>query len=238
MRFARQGQEAPKFIFKETKPGKIHFASVGEGIDTIVFVHGSPGSWSAFSRFLMDEDLKKAGRLISVDRPRFGLSEPKTPEPSLREQSRRIAEALQKDGVVNNAILVGHSLGGPVIVRMAADYPDLVKGLVLVAPSMDPEIQRRQWYNYAAKFPPVKWGLSKDWVHSNEEIYPLEIELKWLADRSLASKPPPSLSKEWMTSSFRRVTRTMSKKLSRAPGAWTSAVSMASTTSSPGDVRI
>ena len=131
MRFARQGQEAPEFIFKESNPGKIHFASVVEGTDAIAFVHGSPGSWRAFSRFLMDEDLKKVGRLISVDRPGFGLSEPKTPERSLREQSRRIAEALQKDGVVENSILVGHWLGGPVIVRMAADYPEFVKGLVL-----------------------------------------------------------------------------------------------------------
>ena len=83
IRFARQRQEPPQFIIKETNPGRIHFASVGEGADTIVFVRGSPGSWSAFSRFLMDEDLKKAGRLISVDRPSYGLSEPKTPERSL-----------------------------------------------------------------------------------------------------------------------------------------------------------
>ncbi len=79
----------------------------------------------------MDEDLKKVGRLISVDRPGFGLSEPKKPERSLHEQSRRIAEALQKDSVVENSILVGHWLGGPVIVCMAADYPEFVKGLVL-----------------------------------------------------------------------------------------------------------
>jgi len=85
---------------------------------------------------------------------------------------------------------VGHSLGGPVIVRMAADCPDLVKGLALFAPSMDPEIQKRQWYNYAAKFPPVKWGLSKDWVCSNEEIYPLEIALNWLAEPLPCIKPP------------------------------------------------
>ena len=138
----------------------------------------------------MDENLKKTGRLISVYRPGFGLSEPKKPERSLREQSRSIAEGLQKNGVVNNAILVGHSLGGPVIVRMAADYLELVKGLVLVAPPMDPEIQKRQWYNYVPKFPPVKWGLSKDWVYSNEEIYPLENELKWLAEPLPCINPP------------------------------------------------
>lgn len=36
MRSARQGQEAPEFIFKETNPGRIHFASLGEGTDTMV----------------------------------------------------------------------------------------------------------------------------------------------------------------------------------------------------------
>ena len=35
IRFARQGQEPPEFDFQETDPGKIHFASVGEGTDTI-----------------------------------------------------------------------------------------------------------------------------------------------------------------------------------------------------------
>ena len=52
--------------------------------------------------------------------------------------------------------------------HITADYLELVKELVLVAASMDPEIQKWQWYNYVPKFPPVKWGLSKDWVHSNE----------------------------------------------------------------------
>ena len=40
------------------------------------------------------------------------------------------------------------------------------------------------------KFPPVKWGLSKDWVHINEEIYPLENELKWLAEPLPCINPP------------------------------------------------
>ena len=237
MRSARQGQEAPEFIFKKTNPGRIHLASLGKGTGTIVFVPGSPSSFGAFSRFLMDENLMKTGRLLSVYRPGFGLSEPKNPERSLREQSHRINEGLQKNDVVNNAILVGHSLGEPVIEHMAADYLELVKGLVLVAPSMDLEIQKRQRYNCVPKLPPVKWGLSKDWVHSKEEIYPLENELKWLAE-PLPCFKPPSLSKEWRTSSFRRVTRTMSKKLSRVPGTWTSAVSMASITSSLGEFPI
>ncbi len=45
--------------------------------------------------------------------------------------------------VVNQkTILVGHSLGGPVIARTAMDYPDLVDGLILVGGSIDPEMEK------------------------------------------------------------------------------------------------
>ncbi len=68
------------------------------------------------------------------------------------------------------------------IARLAADHPEFVKGLVLVAPSMDPELEKRKWFNYAAKFPPVKWSISKDWGNSNDEIFPHKSELKKLAE--------------------------------------------------------
>ncbi len=181
-RFRASDLDPPIFVTKETSPGSIHFASVGEGESTIVFVHGSPGSWSAFIRFLMDEDLRESGRLISVDRPGFGLSKPLEAVPSIEEQSRRIYDALAQAGVSNKVILVGHSLAGPVIARMALDYPEFVKGLILVAPSMDPELEKRKWYNYVAKFPLVKWSISKDWANSNDEIFPHKGELIELAE--------------------------------------------------------
>ncbi len=180
--FRAHGLDPPSFETRETNPGSIHFVSVGEGENSIVFVHGSPGSWSAFIRFLMNEDLRESGRLISVDRPGFGLSKPLKAVPSIEEQSRRIHEALSQSGVSKNVVLVGHSLAGPVIARMAFDYPDFVKGLILVAPSMDPELEKRKWYNYVAKFPLVKWSISKDWANSNDEIFPHKSELIELAE--------------------------------------------------------
>ena len=53
----------------KTNPVAIHFASIGEGENTVFFDHGPLGSWSAFIRFMMDEDLRDSARLISVDRP-------------------------------------------------------------------------------------------------------------------------------------------------------------------------
>lgn len=180
-RFRAKGLNPPAFINATFDGGSLHFASMGTGGTAIVFVHGSPGSWSAFMPYLMDDELTRLGRVISVDRPGFGESLPKRAEPSLMEQSRQIYEALSANGVSGNTVLIGHSLGGPVVARMAADYPDFVKGLVLVAPSMDPGLEKRKWFNYVAKFPVVKWGLSRAWVNSNDEIFPHKKELEELA---------------------------------------------------------
>lgn len=180
-RFLDRGLEPPEFIGIELGEKTLHLVSVGEGELTVVFVHGSPGSWNDYRRYLMNPKLKELGRLISIDRPGFGDSRPLRAEPSLEEQARQISAALERLGVSENAILVGHSLGGPVVARLAADYPRLARGQILVAPSMDPELEKRRWYNYAAKFPPVKWSISKAWGNSNDEIFPHKGELIELA---------------------------------------------------------
>lgn len=74
-------------------------------------------------------------------------------------------------------VLVGHSLGGPVACRLAMDYPALVGGLVLVAPSIDPALEKQEWYR-----PLLNWGLIRKWLPvefdaSNREILPLRREL-------------------------------------------------------------
>mgnify|MGYP006422752319 CR=1 FL=1 len=43
-------------------------------------------------------------------------------------------------------ILVGHSCGGPVALRAAVEYPDLVGGVVLVAGATDPYMQDSRWF--------------------------------------------------------------------------------------------
>lgn len=45
---------------------------------------------------------------------------------------------------INRATLVGHSMGGEVVLRFALRHPDRLKGMVLVAPSALVR-RRRQW---------------------------------------------------------------------------------------------
>ena len=156
---------------------KIHFAYQNNNKDvTAVFIHGAPGSWSAFADFLKDDSLRKVANIIAVDRPGYGYSNFGDPMVSLEEQAFMISKALQQFPK-QRFILIGHSLGGPVAARMAMDYPELVSGMVLVAPSIDPDQEKGEWYRYLGKNKLAQWFLPKTLFVTNEEIFDLKEEL-------------------------------------------------------------
>ncbi|MDQ8180511.1 alpha/beta hydrolase [Pelagicoccus sp. SDUM812005] len=187
--FSSRGQPAPVYFEHQDAEGSVFLARTGAG-PTVVFMHGSPGSWDAFVHLLSDAELNARFTLVSVDRPGFGRTRPKGAEVSIEVQARRIRDAVKASGVALPAIWVGHSLGGPVVARLAADFPDSVSGMVLVAPSMDPNLEKRQWYNWVGKFPLVRWGLSREWRNSNDEIFPLKGELELLQPKLAGLQVP------------------------------------------------
>lgn len=144
----------------------------------VVFVHGSPGSLSAFIDFMADTVLLKHAQLITVDRPGFGASNFGYAEPSLIKQVALLEPILRERKKNRPIILVGHSLGGPFIARMAIDYPELVDGLVMVAPSIDPELEPYEWFRGPMATPFIKWLLPRSIRASNDEIYQLKPQLE------------------------------------------------------------
>lgn len=173
----------PRMVSVDVEPGLMHFAdlAVEDNEHTVVFIHGSPGSWTAFIEYFKNSELLQKTRLISVDRPGFGASDRGEVVVSLQEQARRIARALRSQNIRHGVVLVGHSLGGPVALRLAADYPALVSGVVLIAAAVAPAEERLRWYNRAASWWPVSALLPIDWRSSNREILPLKSELIKLA---------------------------------------------------------
>ena len=169
----------------EYKVGKrtIHYAKTGnEDAPLVVFVHGSPGSLGDFIQFLSDTSLQKHAVLISVDRPGFGQSNFGWAEPSLHEQAKLIKELIEKNKRNQPVILVGHSLGGPVIARISMDYPELVDGLVFVAASVDPDLEPARWWRAPFVTPFFRWIFPRSMRASNDEIYPLKPELEEMMD--------------------------------------------------------
>lgn len=163
----------------------IHYAQSGnENKPLVLFVHGSPGSLSAFIDFLADSVLLQHALLITADRPGFGHSHFGIAEPSLQKQAAALKPILEKYRNNQPVILVGHSLGGPVIAQMAMDYPDLVGGLVFVAASIDPALEPNElWFRAPLATPFLSWLLPRSFRASNEEIYQLEPQLENMMPR-------------------------------------------------------
>lgn len=181
----------PRFGFLTVGDRRLHYARLGaDTLPMVLFVHGSPGSWDGFIQFFTDSTLYRRAQLISVDRPGFGKSNRGEPEPSLQAQAAAIAPLLHRNRSAHRPILVGHSLGGPVVARLAMDYPEWVGGLILVAPSIDPALEKFEWYRHVGKLAPVRVLLPVELDVSNREILPLRGELTELLPRWSAIRVP------------------------------------------------
>jgi pimeloyl-ACP methyl ester carboxylesterase len=186
--------EKPSFYEYTLHGRRIHYAAIGaDTLPMVVFVHGSPGSWDAFISFFKDSTLHKAARIVSVDRPGFGKSGYGNVETSLKEQASLLMPILQTSKAATRPLLVGHSLGGPVVSRIAMDYPTLVGGLVLVAPSIDPALEKWEWYRHIGDFFLFRAIIPKELDVSNQEILPLKKELTTMLPMWASIRVPVSV---------------------------------------------
>lgn len=168
-------------VFKTYTALNHKMSYVETGSDTnqlILFVHGAPGSWDAFMRYLGDTSLMHRAQLVSVDRPGFGKSDFGKSVTSIEEQAAMMKPILDANKSGKPAILVGHSLGGAVIARMAMDYPDQVGALVFLAPAIDPDNEKIWSISYPADWKVFRWMVPTVWRVTNDEKLSHSAELK------------------------------------------------------------
>jgi pimeloyl-ACP methyl ester carboxylesterase len=171
-------------VFQKNFEGKsIQYFQVGQNgnAPVVAFVHGSPGSLADYKTYLSDSDLSQKATLISIDRLGFGYSDFGNVESSLSLQAMAIMEVL-KPFEKNKIILVGHSLGGPVIAKMAMDFPELIDGVVLIAPSISPELEPSTGWRKIANWKIFQWFSPPALMVCNQEIIPLRDELEQMLE--------------------------------------------------------
>jgi len=108
----------------------IHSTVRGSGPKTIVFVHGwtcDESSWSNQVPFF-----EKNYRVITLDLPGHGKSGGPANGPLTMELFAKAIEAVRVEAHAGKIVLVGHSMGTPVIREYARLYPANVAGMVPV----------------------------------------------------------------------------------------------------------
>lgn len=167
--FAQKGIKI-NFLNIDADGIKMHYAKTGsDTLPTLFFVHGSPGSWDAFKNYMMDTALLRHFRIISVDRPGFGYSDFGTAY-HLSDQALLVNKIIQKESNQKPVHLIGHSIGGPVIVQLAQDYPAVFKSLTILAGSISPKEETKEYWRYLFMYTPLKWFMPGAFKPSNNEI--------------------------------------------------------------------
>lgn len=156
----------------------LHYAVCGNGdsLPTLVFIHGSPGSWMNYMSFMWDSSMRKKYRIVAIDRPGFGYSD-FGKAVHLQEQCAIIMPVLQKLKTKQPMFLVGHSMGGPVLVKLAADNSSLFERIVIVAGSIDAEQEKTETWRKVMANRPLYWFLPGAFAPSNTEILYLKKDL-------------------------------------------------------------
>jgi pimeloyl-ACP methyl ester carboxylesterase len=156
----------------------LSFLRAGDGAGPrAILVHGTPGSASSWADYLLSPP---AGmEMLALDRPGFGRSGPDAAVTGLAEQAAAVLALLPNDG--RKVVLVGHSLGGPIVARVAADHPDRVHALVLLAASLDPALEDIHPMQHVGAWAPLRSMLPRTIRNANSELMALKPELVALA---------------------------------------------------------
>jgi pyruvate dehydrogenase E2 component (dihydrolipoamide acetyltransferase) len=124
-------EETPSYRFVETPSGRLRYAErPGDG-DPIVFIHGFGGDLNNWM-FNMDE-AASVGPVYALDLPGHGGSSKTMANPGLDALVDAVEHFLQAAGL-EDAHLVGHSMGGAVAAALALRRGNRARSLTLISP--------------------------------------------------------------------------------------------------------
>jgi pimeloyl-ACP methyl ester carboxylesterase len=109
---------------------KIHSSTAGKGPRTVILVHGwtcDETTWNS-----QVPALSKEYRVVTLDLPGHGQSgSPKNGKLSM-DLFARAVEAVRKESKADRIVVVGHSMGTPVVIEYARLYPQHTAAMVFV----------------------------------------------------------------------------------------------------------
>jgi pimeloyl-ACP methyl ester carboxylesterase len=132
--------------FVEVHGHRVALYVAGDAGPTVVMEAGG-GSWHRDWVDVMPA-VSRSARVVTYDRPGYGLSAACNAPRTADRVSRELEEALRQVSLTGPYVVVGWSLGGAFARTFAGTYPTLVRGLVLVDPAVSEFYQQ-----ISAEFP-------------------------------------------------------------------------------------
>jgi len=157
----------PSGRFIDADDVKLHIREAGmAGAPRVLLIHGASANLLELWGPLADE-FSPLHHVIAFDRPGYGYSaRPRRNGHSLAYQAQCAARVLEATGE-GPALVVAHSLGAAVSLRLALDFPHLVSALVLIAPACNPYPGKPAWWARLSATPllgDIFCGLIVPWV--------------------------------------------------------------------------
>jgi pimeloyl-ACP methyl ester carboxylesterase len=120
---------------------RVHYKSLGKGDRALIFIHG----WTCDMSFwrLQVPAFADHTRVLAIDLPGHGQSDKPKADYTMDLFARAI-DAVMRDAKVEKAVLVGHSMGTPVIRQFYRKYPQKTLALVIVDGGLRPFGKKEQ----------------------------------------------------------------------------------------------
>lgn len=174
----------PVYFTIQNDSVKLFCATTGaDTLPPLLLIHGAPGAWYGNRNLMDDPVLQQRYHIISVDRPgyhRSTFNNKKKAVTSIDRQAIAIHEALRLNRSGTPGVILGSSYGGPIAAAMAARYPASFSHLVMLAPALNPDIEKFWWFNPLGRSPFIRVFLPRFINHATDEKYAHVRELRKL----------------------------------------------------------
>ena len=140
-----------KSRFAKLDRTRVHYLDAGRrGGEALVFVHG----WTCNGDFwrMQVPAFAPGTRVLAVDLPGHGRSDKPENVSYTMDLFARAVESVMRDAKVKRAVLVGHSMGTPVIRQFYRKYPEKTLALVIVDGSLRPFVPRAAMEQFIGAF--------------------------------------------------------------------------------------
>lgn len=169
-RFYQEKEWKPEYRCLPREGGTLFWTQSGsDTLPRLLFIHGAPGAWYGYIRLMANPTIRSHFQVLSVDRPGYNHSKGAQIH-DIEKQAAEIARILDED-TVRPVYLVGRSFGAPVAAALAAIRPKQVKGLVLVAPAANPDLEKFWWFSPILHYSPIRLLFPKAIRRASNEKY-------------------------------------------------------------------